>query len=284
MNIAEILEQLDITITPADIILGSAGVILLCIWLIKYSFGTKALADSPPRRNNMPIYLPILFLTIWIILAAGGLQIINSLGKTAGLAQWQKELLIYSSMSLSQFVLIFLMLFVGWRFFAGRLKGFGFCFRTVGKDLAAAIVNLVAILPVVAGMMLLVGFLGRLIEGEQFQIQQNEGLTTIISYPQLSVRIVVFIFAGVIVPVFEELIFRGLFQSMLRSAICKAWPAIILSSVLFSILHPWTHWPALFAFSLCLGYSYEKSGSMFRPIFIHALFNIIMLAAALNSG
>jgi membrane protease YdiL (CAAX protease family) len=30
-----------------------------------------------------------------------------------------------------------------------------------------------------------------------------------------------------------------------------------------------------------LGYSYEKSGSLLRPIFMHALFNGITIAAAL---
>jgi membrane protease YdiL (CAAX protease family) len=28
---------------------------------------------------------------------------------------------------------------------------------------------------------------------------------------------------------------------------------------------------------MCLGYAYEKSGSLFRPIFIHAFFNAITI-------
>jgi len=41
------------------------------------------------------------------------------------------------------------------------------------------------------------------------------------------------------------------------------------------------HWPALFVLSLSLGYAYEKSGSLFRPIFIHSLFNAATIAAVL---
>jgi membrane protease YdiL (CAAX protease family) len=41
------------------------------------------------------------------------------------------------------------------------------------------------------------------------------------------------------------------------------------------------HWPALFVLGVCLGYSYEKSGSLFRPIFIHLFFNVSSVAIAL---
>jgi membrane protease YdiL (CAAX protease family) len=41
------------------------------------------------------------------------------------------------------------------------------------------------------------------------------------------------------------------------------------------------HWPALFVLAMGLGYAYEKSGSLFRPIIMHAIFNGIMIAATL---
>ena len=36
-----------------------------------------------------------------------------------------------------------------------------------------------------------------------------------------------------------------------------------------------------FSLSIGIGYSYEKSGSLFRPIFIHALFNATSIIATL---
>jgi membrane protease YdiL (CAAX protease family) len=62
-----------------------------------------------------------------------------------------------------------------------------------------------------------------------------------------------------------------------------AWIAILISSGLFAATHADTgHWPALFVLGVCLGYAYEKSGSLFRPIFIHSLFNATSIIAVLN--
>jgi len=42
------------------------------------------------------------------------------------------------------------------------------------------------------------------------------------------------------------------------------------------------HWPALLVLSMSMGYAYEKSGSLFRPIFIHSIFNATSIIATLN--
>jgi membrane protease YdiL (CAAX protease family) len=47
----------------------------------------------------------------------------------------------------------------------------------------------------------------------------------------------------------------------------------VLTSLFFAILHPPTHIPALFFLSCGLGYAYERSGSLFRPILMHVFFN-----------
>jgi membrane protease YdiL (CAAX protease family) len=56
-----------------------------------------------------------------------------------------------------------------------------------------------------------------------------------------------------------------------------------VTSLVFVIFHANPeHWLALFALSLCLGYTYEKSGSLFRAVFVHALFNAMSVLAALS--
>ena len=106
----------------------------------------------------------------------------------------------------------------------------------------------------------------------------------IIAYSQWQVRALIVFTAVVVVPFVEELIFRGMIQTMLRSYIVKPWPAIFLASFVFVVFHADApHWPALFVLSICLGYTYEKSGSLFRSIFVHALFNAMSVLAALNS-
>jgi hypothetical protein len=60
------------------------------------------------------------------------------------------------------------------------------------------------------------------------------------------------------------------------------WLSIAAGAALFAIAHANTgHWPALFILGVCLGYAYEKSGSLLRPVFIHSIFNAIMVASAL---
>ena len=106
------------------------------------------------------------------------------------------------------------------------------------------------------------------------------------AYPELPLRIMIFISTAVLVPVLEELMFRGFLQTTIRSffkAGNGAWLAIAITSSLFVLLHAdVSHWPALFILGSCMGYSYEKSGSLFRPIFIHAIFNATSIMAAMN--
>jgi membrane protease YdiL (CAAX protease family) len=51
------------------------------------------------------------------------------------------------------------------------------------------------------------------------------------------------------------------------------WLAVILTSIVFAVIHPlWTA-PLIFLLSVCLGYAYERTGSLWVPIVMHAMFN-----------
>ena len=126
-------------------------------------------------------------------------------------------------------------------------------------------------------------YLGRLFVGPDFNMQANEGLTVVIGNSQPLLRVLMFVFLVLIAPVFEEMLFRGILQSVIRGLTPRPWEAIVITSVFFAISHPWTHLPALFVLSCCMGYAYEKSGSLLRPIFIHALFNAASITAALTN-
>jgi hypothetical protein len=144
-------------------------------------------------------------------------------------------------------------------------------------------------------------FFGELIWGREYQMQQHQQLKLITEYSQLPPRILIIVVAVVIAPLLEEMLFRGFFQTMIRSYLIphrsslvarvtghgsratNCWLAIAISSGLFTTIHANTgHWPALFVLGVCLGYAYEKSGSLFRPIFIHSFFNAASIIATLN--
>ena len=286
------LKEFDISITVTEIIIYLPGLILLGIWLFRTSLGRDALADSVPRRNNMPALTPFILLFIWFGSVPLALSITRKL--LPDLPDWQNALVDNSLICISAVAAIAVIVFLARVSFARRLKGFGLNPKTIHKDLLAALLNLLAVSPLVMLMLMLTIFLGQLIRGPDFQIRQHEELQLLLSHRQLSLRVLIIVTTVAIVPVFEEMLFRGLFQTMLRSFLDARYPmldarkgvwlAILISSAMFAMVHyeP-THWPALFVLAICLGYSYEKSGSLFRPIFIHSLFNAASVITALYS-
>jgi membrane protease YdiL (CAAX protease family) len=272
----ELVEQ----ITIVDVTVCSAGILVLLVWLIKTSFGTKALLFAPSRRNYMPPYLALLPLFMWF----GMVSLLVFVKKAAlpGLPDWQDAIADNLILCLGVAPAIAIIIVMVRSFFARGLKGFGLNPKTIPRDLGAALLNLFAVMPAILGVLVLTTLIGELIV-PNFQMPRHEELKQIMEYPQWQVRALIFVTAIVIVPFAEEMLFRGMVQTAVRSLIAKPWPAVILTSLVFVVFHENPeHWPALFALSLCLGYSYEKSGSLFRPIFIHALFNAMSVLAALN--
>lgn len=273
--------QANIQLVTADIIvlvICGLGVVFLVNWFISYS-GPAALAAAPVRRNRLPYPLPFIQIGVWITLTVLAGVIVQGLG--ADMAQWQQELATYAAVTVIEVVMIVSFCFFGWRMFARRLKGFGLDWRTIGKDLPAAMINLISIMPLVLSAIWLVVWLGKVFTGTDFQMPANPGLTVIIENSQLPLRLLMFGFVVVVVPVFEEMLFRGFFQSMIKGFFGGPWRAIFISSAAFAMLHPWMHFLPLFVLSVCIGYAYEKSGSLFRPIFIHAMFNAVSITMAL---
>lgn len=266
------------TITASDFI-WLAGLILFACWLLDTSLGTKALADSMPRRNSMPPYLPLVPLMLWF----GGVAMVVVLVQklTPGLQGWQKIFRDHIVMSIGAIVTIAAMMFLAHIHFARRLKGFGLNIRTIVKDFFMGFVNLLAAWPIMMAAITMTMFVAELIWGREYEMQQHQQLELITEYSQLPLRILIVFVAVVIAPLLEEMLFRGFIQTTIRSFFSirnSAWPAIAASSVLFAIMHENPgHWPALFILGACLGYSYEKSGSLFRPIFIHAFFNAVTI-------
>jgi membrane protease YdiL (CAAX protease family) len=293
------------TITTTDFI-WLAGLLLFACWLLNTSLGTKALADSPPRRNSMPGYLPLVPLLLWFGAVSMAVVLVQKL--TPGLQGWQKIFRDHLVVSIGAALTIAAMMFLAHVHFPRGLKGFGLNIKTIVKDFFMGFVNLLTAWPIMMAAITITVFVAKLISGQEYQMQQHQQLELITEYPQLPLRIMIVFVAVVIAPVLEEMLFRGFVQTTIRSILdlrfsnfdCRfetdnqqsaignrqsmtAWPAIAASSVFFAIMHANPgHWPALFVLGVCLGYSYEKSGSLLRPIFIHLFFNASSVAIALN--
>jgi membrane protease YdiL (CAAX protease family) len=280
-KITEILEELGGQTTIADLVVCIGGVLVLSVWAIRTSMGTKSLDNAPVRENIMPPIWALIPFFLWF----GTVSVLYFIKEKllAGLPDWQDAIADNLALCLGVIPAIVTSIMIARLTFARGLKGLGLNPKTIPRDFVAAILNLFAIMPVVLGAIILTTIIGKLIFGDKFQMPQHEELKQIIAYSQWQVRALIVFTAIVVVPFVEELIFRGMIQTALRSYIVKPWPAIFVTSLVFVIFHANPeHWLALFALSLCLGYTYEKSGSLFRSIFVHALFNAMSVLAALN--
>ena len=86
--------------------------------------------------------------------------------------------------------------------------------------------------------------------------------------------------AVLIVPILEEIIYRGMLQSMFLRVFNAPWIAILLTSIPFALMHsiggtgmPWYAILSLFTFSIGLGIAFERTKRIGVPIIMHALFN-----------
>ncbi|MFC1739336.1 lysostaphin resistance A-like protein [Planctomycetota bacterium] len=296
MIIAEANNQFAAQTSLADYIICTVGLIFFGYWLLKTSWGKNALADSPTRRNNIPLYLPFIPLIIWM----SGISLAIAIAEKAlpDLSNWQREFVNNMILCVCTIAGAVLILHLAETYFARRLKGLGLDFKKIHIDFGAAIINLVSIWPIILLVFVLTIYFGQYIHGPDFQVAQHEELRTIAANPQLQLRVLIIVTATIVVPIFEEMLFRGLFQTAIRRYLSRsaffvrlqnrslaAWVAIAISSVVFAIAHQKIgHWPALFVLGVSLGYSYERSGSLFRPIFIHLLFNASSIISTLYYG
>jgi hypothetical protein len=279
MNVSEIIRQFENTITTDDIICA-AGVLIFGGWLLRTSLGRKSLADSIPRRHNMSVYVPFISLLIWFVVVSAAMSATNVL--LPGLLGWKKALADNLILCAGAIIGIAVIVFIAKKFFADGIKGLGLNMGTIYKDFPVAVMNLASIWPMIIFMLMLTILTGQFIYGRDFKMPQHEELEIVTMYPQISLRLLIITVTVVVVPVFEEMLFRGLFQTLIRSFFVGPWRSVVISSVVFVMAHPTiAHWPALFVLSMCISYSYEKSGSLFRPIFIHSLFNGLSIAVTL---
>ncbi len=128
--------------------------------------------------------------------------------------------------------------------------------------------------------------------------------------PSPLIRLLLIGGATVCAPFFEEWFFRGHLQTYLRamlvgwttrpiptttpgfevvgvessmpppfaastppSVAVQTWISIVLTSVLFSLVHAAWMWPPIFCLSVCLGFARERTGNIWTCITMHALFN-----------
>lgn len=278
MNISEIIRETAENVTAGDIVVLIFGLLPFVYWLKKTGFGKDSLSDSSSRRNALPIYAPVVPIFIWFGLSSLVIYLIR--GPLMDLPGWQQAFWRNAVWSLCGLAAVVVMVFMAKNYFARGLRGFGFKPEKAGKDITWGAVNLVTVWPLLFLAIMLTLLIGKLIFGAGYELSEHQELEMIQSYDKVALLVIIGFVAVVVAPLMEEMLFRGFLQTIIRSYTGQPWLSIALTSGLFAILHAdVAHWPALFILSSAMGYSYEKSGSILRPIFIHALFNGMSVVA-----
>lgn len=96
--------------------------------------------------------------------------------------------------------------------------------------------------------------------------------------PTPLMRILIAFGAIIVAPLFEEFLFRAHLQTLLSRVTRQPWIAVLITSILFSLVHHWSIWLPIFTLSLCLGYMYERTANLWVNILMHAMFNGFSIA------
>lgn len=109
---------------------------------------------------------------------------------------------------------------------------------------------------------------------------QHDLLRVMRDDPGQFTRAAITVAAVAVTPLFEELLFRGLLQTVIHRATARAAVAIAGSSLLFAVVHHASTQPAMFVLSVCLGVTYWFTGNLWCAVAIHAAFNALSIARA----
>lgn len=155
------------------------------------------------------------------------------------------------------------------------MPGLGFRWKDrVGQLRDGAVGFLLALLPVMALLLLTFPFRTEEVLHPFFQLLKAR--------PEFTTVLWIFISAVVVAPLFEELIYRVIFQSWLESRF-PPFVSILISAFVFSIVHGFPDCIPLFPLAYILGLLFYCRRSYIANVITHSLFNAINLALAMAS-
>ena len=154
--------------------------------------------------------------------------------------------------------------------------------RRPGRELGLAGVALLVALPLVFSAMILAIWIGQRLGYPPPEL--GHPLLEVLRDSESPVGVALLMGSVTLLgPALEEVLYRGLLQSALLAwlGVQRRVGVILLASGLFTVMHvgvPWQAMPGLFVLALVLGWLYERTGSLWPSILVHAGFN------AFNAG
>lgn len=173
------------------------------------------------------------------------------------------------------------------RRFPDGLRQLGY--RFPGWDVLARAA--LSIVPIFVGIALVYWLFSHLFPGFQLQGNAKQSLPVghkAVPFPE---TLGLILFAGVLVPLTEETLFRGIvfgglarFFSGLIPENAAVFVAAVASGAIFGLAHLEPHtFPILMFLGICLAYIYYYGRSVFASAIVHGLFNTIAVLAVVSS-
>jgi len=140
------------------------------------------------------------------------------------------------------------------------------------RDVLWGVGGFFALLPLLGVTLILTSLVVRLFPA--IPVTEHPFVPMFAAEPSRAAVLIFFFFGSVLAPLLEETVFRGVFYTALRRH-WRAWPAVLVSGAVFSLLHP--QQPLGFLPLWLLGSAfavfYELRGSVLPGVVAHALVN-----------
>lgn len=256
----------------------AVGIVLTAIWIVRrVAYPRKfSLVRTPGRSNNLtPLHLLALAMAVFLIVHAAGLVL-----SRFGLAQDRQTILLMAMLQL---------LFLGgglavalMSFDLGLRRGMGFTLRRWRTGTVRGVIACLIALPACLGLLLLTHYV---LAALGIEIHPAHLLLRAVRQTPLPWQVLICFMTIVLAPLSEEIVFRGLLQSMLRHYTRRPWVAILVTSALFAVMHyqVWSTIPSLMLLSVMLGYNYERTGRLLPSIVAHVTFNAVFIFQTLTA-
>lgn len=272
-------------------------------WLIVAAMGTLCIAamgalvragflrpsgldDAPPRRLDLT-GLDLALATAVLIVGASAAELvgrqlgISDVPAGATAARIDPTLALALRQVFAQVIgqggiLIYVILRV--RGSPGGLGELGLRVRGLGGHVAVGAMAFLAAAPIVIGLIALTALVGEALGYPKPPVAHEMLRMMRESQSALAVALLV-VSAVLLAPFFEEVMFRGLLQSVLLNYLGpgRRWAVVVLAALLFTMVHlsavAWQALPGLFMLGLVLGWLYERRGSLWPAIVLHVGFN-----------
>ncbi len=327
-----ILAAVDPAISTYGLLVGlfAAASAVAVAWLFGILRNAKLKLEPriPPDRPMAPLVgATFAALVVWLVLGPWllGTRAVSETGSTpttvpVSLFGSDRQLILVSAIVPTA---AFIVLLVGDALVRPRVRQrLGFNAERLPKGFGIGITGMLIAMPLIYGSMIAAEWVYQQVG--YYHPPAHDLLRTMDQTPDRLVRNLAIVVAVVVAPLWEELLFRGHIQTLLREGFARiretasdgdagiaparsgttleyfanapalvpgvkpraadSWLAILLTSAIFASIHQPWTAPPIFVLSLCFGFAYERTGNLWVPVAMHASFNGLMTAYFLVSA